>query len=168
MEDYLGIEKVIWLESGIAGDDTDGHVDDVARFVGKNTIMCMVESDPDDENYEPLKRNYELLEWYNHDSQEKLTIVPIEMPKSVVLEENRLPASYANFYIGNSAVLLPVFGDEERDRKAVLKLSRALSESTDCPYRMQRARGRVRGHSLRDAATAQLGMLTKILHQSAN
>ncbi len=131
--DYLGVEHVIWLERGIVGDDTDGHVDDIARFVARNTVVCMVESDPADDNYKILKKNHELLLNYKDPSGERLNIIPIEMPKKVVVGEGRLPASYANFYIGNSVVLLPVFGDKKRDQKAITTLSNLFSERKVVP-----------------------------------
>ena len=120
---YLGFRRIIWLGSGIEGDDTDGHIDDIARFVGRDTVVCMVENDPNEDNYAPLKRNLEILQDYNESASEKLKIVTIEMPKKALNHESRLPASYANFYIGNSCVLLPIFGDEIRDKRAAHQLS---------------------------------------------
>ena len=133
--DYLGVEQVIWLERGIVGDDTDGHVDDIARFVARNTVVCMVESDPADDNYKILKKNHELLQKYKDPSGERLNVVPIEMPKKVVVREGggRLPASYANFYIGNSVVLLPIFGDSKGDQRAITALSGLFPERKVVP-----------------------------------
>ena len=114
LRDYLGIRNAIWLDEGIMGDDTDGHVDDIARFMNKSTVLCMTEDDPADENYSRLKRNKELLEQSRDQNGEKFDVVTIKMPKKVEIE-SRLPASYANFYIGNSVVLLPIFGDRNDD-----------------------------------------------------
>jgi len=116
---YLGATNIIWLKEGIAGDDTDGHVDDVARFVNKNTIVCAVEEDPVNENYASLTANLEILEDEAVDQDGgKLKIVPIDMPSDVIMKGQRLPASYTNFYIGNRAVLVPIF-DDNNDRDAL-------------------------------------------------
>jgi len=109
--DYLGIEKVIWLERGIAGDDTHGHVDDIARFVGSRTVVTVYEPDPDDPNYEPLHENFRWLKKSSDQSGKPLKVLKLPMPKPVYFEGRRLPASYANFYIANKLVLVPVFGD---------------------------------------------------------
>jgi agmatine deiminase len=123
LKDYLGVTSVIWLAKGVAGDDTDGHIDDIARFVDENTVICMDEKDPNDSNRGKLKRNQLILSAARDIEGRKLRIVPIEMPKQVSAEEGRLPASYANFYIGNAAVLVPVFGDARRDSAALETLS---------------------------------------------
>jgi agmatine deiminase len=109
--DYLGIEKVIWLERGIAGDDTHGHVDDITRFVGPRTVLTAYEPDPDDPNHEPLSENFRWLKKSTDQSGKSLKVVKLPMPKPVYFEGQRLPASYANFYIANKLVLVPVFGD---------------------------------------------------------
>jgi agmatine deiminase len=115
--EYLGATNIIWLQSGIAGDDTDGHVDDIARFVNVNTIAYMLEDDASDEDYTPLKKNYEILKLAKDQDGRKLDLVPIPMPKKKVRsKEGRLPASYANFYIGNSVVLVPTYSDKNDDR----------------------------------------------------
>lgn len=114
LNDYLGIESAIWLDKGIVGDDTDGHVDDVARFVNESTVICMIEDDPEDENFEPLKRNKDLLDKSRDLNGKPFDVIPIRMPKKVEVE-SRLPASYANFYVGNSAVLVPTFCDKNDD-----------------------------------------------------
>ncbi len=116
--DYLGIEKVIWLERGIAGDDTHGHVDDIARFVGPRTVVAAYESDPDDPNHEPLRDNFRWLKKSSDQSGKPLTVVKLPMPKPVYFEGQRLPASYANFYVANKLVLVPLFGDA-KDRLAL-------------------------------------------------
>ncbi len=108
---YLGIANVIWLGKGIAGDDTHGHVDDLCRFVNKNTLLICNEENPDDENYLPLKENIERLQSAKLEDGAKPNVVLLPMPKPVVFENLRLPASYANFYISNNAVLVPTFND---------------------------------------------------------
>jgi agmatine deiminase len=108
---YLGLTNLIWLESGIAGDDTDGHVDDVARFINEDTVLCMIEDDSKDENCATLRRNLEVLCEATDQRGNKINVVPIKMPRRVDCEDGRLPASYANFYIGNVVVLVPIYGD---------------------------------------------------------
>src|SRR6266851_8814066 len=115
-KDYLGITKVLWLGEGIVGDDTDGHIDDIARFVTPNVIVCAVEDDPQDANYKLLQDNLRRLRTMNDVKGRPFEIVTLPMPGIVggVSTEtraiDRLPASYANFYIANNAVLAPVFG----------------------------------------------------------
>jgi len=115
---YLGIRKVIWLGSGIAGDDTHGHVDDITRFVSPDTVVTAVEADPGDPNYEPLRENIRRLRAATDQDGKPLAIIELPMPGSVVFENRRLPASYANFYIANGIVLVPVFNDPN-DRVAL-------------------------------------------------
>jgi agmatine deiminase len=110
LRDALGVDHLIWLGSGIAGDDTDGHVDDIARFVNPTTVVCALEEDPSDENYDPLRENYERLQGARDQGGSKLTVVPLPLPGKVLYEGARLPASYANFYISNGAVLVPIYG----------------------------------------------------------
>jgi agmatine deiminase len=107
----LGIKNVIWLGSGIAGDDTHGHVDDITRFVGPDTVVTAVEANPDDSNYEPLRENIRRLRAATDQDGRSLAIVELPMPAPVVFEGRRLPASYGNFYIANGIVLVPVFND---------------------------------------------------------
>lgn len=109
--DYLGVRKVLWLGRGIAGDDTHGHVDDLARFVAPTTVVTVVEENPDDPNYEPLQDNLRRLQALTDLSGEPLTVVTLPMPAPVVFDGQRLPASYANFYIANDRVLVPTFND---------------------------------------------------------
>jgi agmatine deiminase len=116
--DYLGIEKVLWLERGIAGDDTHGHIDDLARFVSEDTIVTAVERDPSDANYQPLERNLQRLRGMTDQRGSPLNIVELPMPGPVHFRGQRLPASYANFYIANRRVLVPVFNDRN-DRLAL-------------------------------------------------
>jgi agmatine deiminase len=117
LHEYLGTTKVIWLKEGIAGDDTDGHVDDVARFVGHNTVLCAYEEDEADENYRALKENYEILCASADQDGNELRVTKLPMP-GFVGDDERLPASYANFYIGNNVVLVPTFG-HENDKRAM-------------------------------------------------
>jgi agmatine deiminase len=109
--DYLGAPHVIWLGRGISGDDTHGHVDDLARFVSASTVLTVVESNAKDANYTPLRENLRRLSAATDESGKRLNVVEIPMPRPVVFEKRRLPASYANFYIANGIVLVPVFND---------------------------------------------------------
>jgi agmatine deiminase len=116
--DYLGVRKVLWLGRGIAGDDTHGHVDDIARFVDPRTVVAALEPDSADDNHEPLRENRERLRTMTDQDGAPLRIVPLPMPAPVVFDGQRLPASYLNFYIGNEAVLVPTFNDP-RDREVL-------------------------------------------------
>jgi agmatine deiminase len=122
---YLGIEQVIWLNKGIAGDDTHGHVDDLCRFVNTNTAVLVQEENPKDANYKNLKENKEILQSTGLNSGSKLEVVDLPMPSPVVFKGQRLPASYANFYICNSYVIVPTFNDV-KDRLALGILSELL------------------------------------------
>ena len=102
---------MIWLGAGICGDDTHGHVDDLTRFVSTDTVVTMVEPDPQDVNHKPLRDNLRRLKAAHDQDGKPLTIVELPMPRPVVFEGRRLPASYANFYIANECVLLPTFND---------------------------------------------------------
>ena len=110
LRDFLGVREILWLGDGIAGDDTDGHVDDLARFVSERTIVTVVEDDRHDENYAPLQENLARLREMKICGR-SIDIVTLPMPKRIVREGLRLPASYANFYIANSCVLVPIFAD---------------------------------------------------------
>ena|ERR1700722_2946587 len=109
--EYLGIKKVIWLDSGITGDDTHGHVDDITRFVTPDTVVTAVETNPDDPNYAPLRENIRRLRAATDQDGKPLAIIELPMPAPVIFEGRRLPASYANFYIAKGVVLVPVFND---------------------------------------------------------
>ncbi len=111
--EYLGVRRFIWLKNGIAGDDTHGHIDDLARFTDAETIVTVVEDDPKEVNYAPLQENLELLQ-----RLEDFRIVTLPMPSPVYFDGQRLPASYANFYVANGVVLVPVFQDSQ-DRVAL-------------------------------------------------
>jgi agmatine deiminase len=114
---YFGVSHILWLGDGIAGDDTDGHVDDLTRFVDPRTVVTVVEDDPGDENYEPLQANLERLRGMRDQDGRPLRVVPLPMPRALYHEGQRLPASYANFYVANGLVLLPTY-DPERDDEA--------------------------------------------------
>jgi agmatine deiminase len=126
LKEYLGASYVIWLKEGIAGDDTDGHVDDIARFVNPTTVLCAYEDDPEDENYPALRLNYEQLCQETDQDGNQLNVIKLPMPGPVG-GENRLPASYANFYIGNEVVMVPVFGDAN-DEMALKVIQKAFPE----------------------------------------
>ncbi len=121
LRDYLGIRQVIWLRNGIAGDDTHGHVDDLARFVGRDTVAIASEADASDPNYGPLRENARLLR------EAGVRIVKLPMPRPLVFNGQRLPASYANFYIANGVVLVPTFNDPA-DRVALTTLARCFPD----------------------------------------
>jgi agmatine deiminase len=118
LRDYLGVTNILWLGDGIVGDDTDGHVDDLTRFVDPHTVITVVEQDPSDENYEPLKENLERLRTLHDQDGTSLRVVELPMPREIKHEETRLPASYANFYIANNVVLVPTYRDPN-DRRAL-------------------------------------------------
>lgn len=118
LQDSLGVERIVWLGEGIAGDDTDGHIDDIARFVDSSTVVCAVEADSSDVNYVPLQENLERLKGDRDALGRKLEVVPLPLPGVVSCDGSRLPASYANFYIANQVVLVPIF-DHPHDSLAV-------------------------------------------------
>jgi len=118
--DYLGIRRTIWLNRGIAGDDTHGHVDDLARFTDTHTIVTVIEENKSEENYEPLQENLALL----RDTPYRIVTLP--MPEPIYFDGQRLPASYANFYIANGMVLVPTFQDPN-DRVALNTLAELFS-----------------------------------------
>jgi agmatine deiminase len=109
--EYYGAEQVLWLGDGIVGDDTDGHIDDITRFVNEDTVLTVVESNPLDENYILLQENLEALKEMRLADGRSLKIYQLPMPSPVIHEDTRLPASYANFYIANTAVVVPTFRD---------------------------------------------------------
>ena len=120
--DYLGIDQVIWLGRGIAGDDTHGHVDDIARFAAADTIVAAVEPNRSDPNHAPLAENLARLKAARTPAGKHFTIVELPMPRPVAFRGQRLPASYANFYIANGLVLVPTFHDPN-DRIALNTLA---------------------------------------------
>jgi agmatine deiminase len=148
LRDFLGVREILWLGDGIEGDDTDGHIDDIARFVSADTIVCAVEEDEGDSNYDALKANHDYLAGLtcqpvaddagDDDALERkgspvkdeglparFQVIKLPMPRKIVRDGQRLPASYANFYIGNKVVLLPTFADTN-DRWAVAILEKAF------------------------------------------
>ncbi|HBB87893.1 MAG TPA: agmatine deiminase [Blastocatellia bacterium] len=133
LKDYLGIEKVLWLGEGIVGDDTDGHIDDIARFVAEDTIICAVEDDPVDANYELLQDNLKRLQKMTDARGRRFEILTLPMPGVVggagtgKRNLERLPASYANFYVANNVVLAPVFG-HANDQRALETLEQVFPD----------------------------------------
>ena len=119
---YYGVEQVLWLDEGIEGDDTNGHIDDITRFVNTDTVITMVEPNTNDPNHEPLKKNLSLLKEMRLHNGKQINIVEIPMPAPLYYEGQRLPCSYANFYIANSAVIVPVYNCQQ-DEKALDVLS---------------------------------------------
>jgi len=116
--EYFGVTNVLWLKNGIAGDDTHGHVDDLTRFVNPSTVVTIVEEDSNDRNYAPLQENLALLKTMKDQDGRPLRVEILPMPKPVYFDGQRLPASYANFYIANKIVIVPTFNDSN-DRVAL-------------------------------------------------
>lgn len=125
LHDYLGIDQVLWMNRGIAGDDTHGHVDDITRFVGPETIITAIEPDTTDANHAPLAENLRRLKDARTSDGKEFTLLELPMPKPVMFRGQRLPASYANFYIANELVLVPTFHDSN-DRVALGVLADAF------------------------------------------
>jgi agmatine deiminase len=119
LREYLNVSTVLWLHEGIVGDDTDGHIDDIARFADADTVLCAFEDDPADENHEILKDNYDRLVSFG------MNVVKLPMPGYVGDRHSRLPASYANFYVGNTVVVVPVFG-HANDQRALEIVGKAF------------------------------------------
>tara|TARA_B100000945_G_scaffold317917_1_gene321647 strand:+ start:3832 stop:4884 length:1053 start_codon:yes stop_codon:yes gene_type:complete len=119
---FFGIRKVIWLNKGICGDDTHGHIDDIARFIGKNKIFIAIEKNKKDKNYKNLKENLQILKKFKKENQKKIEVICVPMPKPIFINGVRLPASYLNFYIANKIVLVPSFNDPQE--KFILKIFR--------------------------------------------
>lgn len=109
LRDYLGVTQILWLGEGIVGDDTDGHIDDMTRFVNRTTVVTAIEDDPNDANHAPLQDNLKRLKSMRDHDGKPLQIVTIPMPGPVDYKDQRLPASYANFYIANQIVLVPTY-----------------------------------------------------------
>jgi len=126
LKEYLGITHVIWLKTGISGDDTDGHVDDLARFVKPSTVVCAYE-EGHDENSEALKNNYQILCKSTDQDGKKLKVIKLPMPGDIAFDGKRLPASYTNFYIGNRTVLVPTF-DSTNDKTAISILQKLFPD----------------------------------------
>jgi agmatine deiminase len=113
---YYGIDHILWLGDGIVGDDTDGHIDDLTRFVNADTVVTVVEHDKQDENYIPLRENLKELSKLRLENGKQINVVELPMPSAIVFEDMRLPASYANFYISNNYVVVPTFRDKNDDK----------------------------------------------------
>ncbi len=114
--DYYGAEQVLWVEDGIVGDDTDGHIDDTTRFVNENTVIACVETDRGDENYEVLQTNLKMMKEMRLLNGKQLNIIELPMPKAVVIDGFRTPGSYANFLICNAGVIVPIFNNPNDDQ----------------------------------------------------
>lgn len=127
LADHLGVRHFVWLGDGIAGDDTDGHIDDLTRFVSPTKVVTVVEDDAGDENYQPLVENLERLEQARDQEGRGFEILTLPMPPAVWFAGQRLPASYANFYIGNQAVVVPTFRSD-RDERALTVLQECFPE----------------------------------------
>ncbi len=127
LRENLGVSNVLWLGRGISGDDTHGHVDDICRFVNSRTVVLCQASDRGDENYDPLEENRERLQGMRLEDGSKIEVVPLPMPGPLYLDGVRLPASYANFYIANAAVIVPTFNDPN-DRIALGILSELITD----------------------------------------
>lgn len=119
LKEFYGVEHILWLGDGIIGDDTDGHIDDITRFVNEDTVVTVIEENKEDENYEILQENLKLLQGMKLQNGSPLKIVELPMPKPVEYDRQRLPASYANFYIANKCVIVPTFRDDVNDKKAL-------------------------------------------------
>src|SRR6476659_7744976 len=113
---YYGVEQVLWINEGIVGDDTDGHVDDTVRFVNEDTVLAVVEEDKNDENHELLQNNLQQLKEMRLLNNKALNIAELPMPDKIIYEDQRLPASYANFYISNHAVIVPTYRCNKDDK----------------------------------------------------
>ncbi|MGN6439629.1 MAG: agmatine deiminase family protein [Agriterribacter sp.] len=113
---YYGVEQILWVSEGIVGDDTDGHIDDTVRFVNEDTVLTVVEENRGDENYELLQTNLEELQQMRLLNGKQLNIIELPMPNAVIYEDQRLPASYANFYISNAAVVVPTYRCKNDDK----------------------------------------------------
>lgn len=109
LRNFYGVDQILWVDEGVVGDDTDGHIDDTVRFVNENTVLTVVEENPADENYELLQHNLNQLKAMRLPTGQALTIIELPMPDAVVYDDQRLPASYANFYIANTSVIVPTF-----------------------------------------------------------
>ena len=114
--DYYGVQHILWVGDGILGDDTDGHIDDITRFVNADTVVTVVEENKEDGNYQILRENLHLLQQMRLENGKQLNVVELPMPSPVIWEGQRLPASYANFYIANEVVVVPTFRDKNDQR----------------------------------------------------
>jgi agmatine deiminase len=115
LHNFYGVENILWIGDGIIGDDTDGHIDDITRFVNSDTVVTVIEANKKDENYEPLQENLKLLKNLRLENGKQINIAELPMPSAVIYDDMRLPASYANFYIANNCVVVPTFRDKNDD-----------------------------------------------------
>jgi agmatine deiminase len=125
LRDYLGATRVLWLGRGIVGDDTDGHIDELARFVGPRTIVAPREQDSSDENFAPLEDNWQRLQSFRDDAGRPFELVALPMPRPIYYNNQRLPACYANFYMANGLVVVPTY-DDPADAEALATIGRVL------------------------------------------
>lgn len=125
LREYYGVEQILWVDEGIEGDDTDGHIDDTVRFVNEDTVVAVVEENKHDENYTPLQKNLQQLSAMRLPNGKQLNIIELPMPDEIIYETQRLPASYANFYIANNIVVVPVFNCD-KDEKALQIISQCF------------------------------------------
>jgi agmatine deiminase len=116
LSNYYGVDQILWIDEGIVGDDTDGHVDDTVRFVNDDTVVTVVEENATDENYSLLQHNLTQLQQMRLINGKQLNIVELPMPDKMVYEGQRLPCSYANFYIANKSVIVPIFRSKNDDK----------------------------------------------------
>jgi agmatine deiminase len=121
--DYACARKILWIAGSVEGDDTDSHIDELARFVGPSTVLAALENDPKDVNYEPLQANFRLLQTLTDADGRPLEVIPLPMPRPLYFDDQRLPACYLNFYIANGVVIVPMFNDPA-DRIALNTLAR--------------------------------------------
>ncbi|TDB61889.1 agmatine deiminase family protein [Arundinibacter roseus] len=132
LANYYGIEQVLWVEDGIVGDDTDGHIDDTTRFVKEDTVVACVESDPNDANHAVLQTNLDLLKKMRLPNQKQLNVIELPMPKAVMIDDFRTPGSYANFLICNAGVIVPVFNNPN-DQLAIDILENVFADKKVIP-----------------------------------
>lgn len=137
LREFLNVSNVLWLHEGVVGDDTDGHIDDITRFVNAETVVTVVEPNATDENHLVLTHNLKSLRKFKTESGASLNVIELPMPAPVVIDGVRLPASYANFYIGNGFVLQPVFDDPHDDR-AVGIIQNCFPDRTIVPINCRR------------------------------
>ena len=118
LQDYLGIQTIIWLKQGLVGDETDGHVDEIACFIAPGRVFCLITTDPTDINYPILQENYNLLKQSRDAKGRLLDVIPIEQPPATYLNQERLTLSYINFYAANGGIIMPAFGHPQHDAAA--------------------------------------------------
>jgi len=127
LRDFYGVHQILWVDEGIVGDDTDGHIDDTVRFVNEDTVLTVIEHDANDANYELLQNNLHQLSTMKLADGRSLNIIELPMPVEVIYEDQRLPASYANFYIANQHVIVPTFRCD-RDDEALSIISKCFPD----------------------------------------